>query len=66
MWDKVGMARNAKGLNDAINEIAYGEEFYKDVKYQVQIKDSTRIRKKATRVADFLELGELFTGDATP
>ena len=33
MWDKVGMARNAKGLNEAIEEIAsLREEFYKDAK----------------------------------
>jgi succinate dehydrogenase / fumarate reductase flavoprotein subunit len=33
MWDKVGMARNAEGLNQAIVEIAaLREEFYKDVK----------------------------------
>jgi succinate dehydrogenase / fumarate reductase flavoprotein subunit len=33
MWNKVGMARNAKGLTEAIEEIAaLREEFYKDVK----------------------------------
>jgi succinate dehydrogenase / fumarate reductase flavoprotein subunit len=43
MWDKVGMARNAEGLNQAIVEIAaLREEFYKDVKCQVLIKGSTK------------------------
>ena len=33
MWDKVGMARNTKGLTEAMDEIAaLREEFYKDVK----------------------------------
>ena len=32
MWNKVGMARNEKGLKEAIEEIAQiREEFYKDV-----------------------------------
>jgi succinate dehydrogenase / fumarate reductase flavoprotein subunit len=43
MWDKVGMARNAEGLNQAIVEIAaLREEFYKDVKVWVLIKGSTK------------------------
>src|SRR5690606_17054150 len=33
MWDKVGMARNEKGLKEALTEIkALREEFWKDVK----------------------------------
>ncbi len=65
MWDKVGMARNAKGLNEAIAEIAaLREEFYNDVKVPGTDKGLNQELEKATRVADFLELGELFAKDA--
>lgn len=65
MWDKVGMARNAKGLNEAIVEIAaLREEFYKDVKVPGTANSFNQELEKATRVADFLELGELFAKDA--
>ena len=65
MWDKVGMARNAKGLNEAIVEIAaLREEFYKDVRVPGTDKGFNQELEKATRVADFLELGELFAKDA--
>jgi len=65
MWDKVGMARNAKGLNEAIEEIAVlREEFYRDVKVPGSIDSFNQELEKAMRVADFLELGELFAKDA--
>ena len=65
MWDKVGMARNAKGLSEAIVEIAaLREEFYKDVKVPGTANGFNQELEKATRVADFLELGELFAKDA--
>ncbi|KFF20336.1 fumarate reductase/succinate dehydrogenase flavoprotein subunit [Flavobacterium hydatis] len=65
MWDKVGMARNAKGLAEAIVEIAaLREEFYKDVKVPGSANEFNQELEKATRVADFLELGELFAKDA--
>tara|TARA_Y100001980_G_C14556874_1_gene352071 strand:- start:80175 stop:82184 length:2010 start_codon:yes stop_codon:yes gene_type:complete len=65
MWDKVGMARNAKGLKEAIDEIkAIREEFYKDVKIPGSINEYNEELAKAGRVADFLELGELFAKDA--
>lgn len=65
MWDKVGMARNAKGLNEAIVEIAaLREEFYKEVKVPGVANGLNQELEKATRVADFLELGELFAKDA--
>ena len=65
MWDKVGMARNEKGLKEAIVEIAaLREEFYKDVKVPGTDKGFNQELEKATRVADFLELGELFAKDA--
>ena len=65
MWDKVGMARNAKGLTEAISEIAaLREEFYKDVKVPGTSDSFNQELEKAGRVADFLELGELFAKDA--
>lgn len=65
MWDKVGMARNAKGLNEAIVEIAaLREEFYNEVKVPGDANGLNQELEKATRVADFLELGELFAKDA--
>jgi len=65
MWNKVGMARNAKGLTEAIEEIAaLREEFYRDVKVPGGAYEFNQELEKATRVADFLELGELFAKDA--
>lgn len=65
MWDKVGMARNAKGLNEAITEIAaLREEFYRDVRVPGTANTLNQELEKAMRVADFLELGELFAKDA--
>ncbi|SDH90983.1 fumarate reductase/succinate dehydrogenase flavoprotein subunit [Myroides phaeus] len=65
MWDKVGMARNAKGLTEAMAEIAkLREDFYKDVKVSGTADSFNQELEKALRVADFLELGELFAKDA--
>ena len=65
MWDKVGMARNAKGLTEAIEEIAaLREEFYKDVRVPGTLDSFNQELEKAMRVADFMELGELFAKDA--
>lgn len=65
MWNKVGMARNAQGLTEAISEIAaLREEFYRDVKVPGDMYGFNQELEKAMRVADFLELGELFAKDA--
>jgi len=65
MWDKVGMARNEQGLNEAISEIkAIREEFWKEVKVPGNANEFNQELEKAGRVADFLELGELFAKDA--
>ena len=65
MWDKVGMARNEKGLKEAIAEIKeIREEFWKDVIVPGSDKSMNQELEKAGRVADFLELGELFARDA--
>jgi len=65
MWDKVGMSRNEKGLKEAMAEIkAIREEFWKDVKVPGTANEMNPELEKAGRVADFLELGELFAKDA--
>lgn len=65
MWNKVGMARTAEGLKEAINEIAeLREEFWKDVRVPGSMDEMNQELEKAGRVADFLELGELFARDA--
>ncbi len=65
MWNKCGMARNAKELKEAIVEIAeLREEFWKDVKIPGTADAYNEELAKAGRVADFLELGELFAKDA--
>ena len=65
MWDKCGMSRNSKGLNEAIVEIkALREDFYKNVKVPGTTSEFNPELAKAARVADFLELGELFAKDA--
>ena len=65
MWNKVGMARNAEGLQEAIKEIKeLREEFWKDVRVPGTANEMNAELEKAGRVADFLELGELFAKDA--
>jgi succinate dehydrogenase / fumarate reductase flavoprotein subunit len=65
MWDKCGMARNEAGLKEAIAEIrALREEFWKDVRVPGGMFEFNEELAKAGRVADFLELGELFAKDA--
>jgi len=65
MWDKCGMARNAEDLKSAITEIAaIREEFHKDVYVPGGLNEFNPELEKAARVADFLELGELFAKDA--
>ncbi len=65
MWEKCGMARNAKGLTEAIAEIqALKKEFWSDVKIPGTIEGFNPELDKAGRVADFIELGELMCKDA--
>ena len=65
MWDKCGMSRNEKGLKEAIKEIKeLREDFYKNVNVPGRKDEFNEQLAKAGRVADFLELGELFAKDA--
>ena len=65
MWEYVGMARNEEGLKKAISEIKIiRNQFWKDVKIPGNRNSLNPELDKAGRVADFLELGELFAKDA--
>ena len=65
MWNKCGMSRNEKGLKEAIEEIKQlREAFWKEVKVPGSADEYNEELAKAGRVADFLELGELFALDA--
>jgi succinate dehydrogenase / fumarate reductase flavoprotein subunit len=64
MWEHCGMARNRAGLEKALAEIpALREEFWKDVRVPGGNALNQSL-EKATRVADFFELGELMVRDA--
>jgi succinate dehydrogenase / fumarate reductase flavoprotein subunit len=65
MWDKCGMARNAQGLREAIEEIrALKKEFWSDIRIPGKVNEFNPELDKAGRVADFIELGELMCLDA--
>lgn len=65
MWDKCGMARNADGLKEAIEEIRkIKEEFWEDLRVTGSADELNPELEKAGRVADFIELGELMCMDA--
>jgi len=65
IWDKCGMARNAEGLKQAIEEVrALKAEFWSDVRIPGEINAMNPELDKAGRVADFIELGELMCLDA--
>ncbi|MEX0362194.1 MAG: FAD-binding protein, partial [Allomuricauda sp.] len=65
MWNKCGMSRNEKELEEAIGEIAeLRKDFWENVKIPGQADSKNQELEKAGRVADFLELGELFAKDA--
>ncbi|MEO0573636.1 MAG: FAD-binding protein, partial [Bacteroidota bacterium] len=65
MWNKCGMARNENGLLEAIKEISdLRKDFWENVKVTGEANAKNQELEKAGRVADFLELGELFAMDA--
>src|SRR5690606_28897227 len=65
MWNKVVMARNAQGLTEAMEEVeTLREDNYKAVEDSGPTESFNQELEKAMRVADFLELGELFAKDA--
>lgn len=65
MWEKCGMARNEKGLSEAITEIqSLRKEFWTDLKVLGSIEEFNPELDKAGRIADFMELAELMCKDA--
>lgn len=65
MWEYCGMARNAEGLKKGrqmIRELR--EEFWKDVFVPGIVEEFNPELEKASRVADFMELGEVMILDA--
>ena len=65
MWEKAGMARNEKGLKEALQEIpALREEFWNDVNVLGSADEMNMNVERAARVADFLEFAEIFCLDA--
>ncbi|HZL10183.1 MAG TPA: fumarate reductase/succinate dehydrogenase flavoprotein subunit [Prolixibacteraceae bacterium] len=65
MWDFVGMARNQEGLKDAIEKIAaIKKEFWTNVRIPGDMTGMNVELEKASRLADFIEIGELMARDA--
>lgn len=65
LWDKCGMARNEKGLKDALAQIPQiRNEFWQNVNVPGSGTDLNQSLERAGRVADFLEFGELMVFDA--
>ncbi len=65
MWDKCGMARNEKGLKEALKEIdELKKEFWSNVKVPGTDTEMNQELEKALRVADFMELAKLMVNDA--
>ena len=65
MWEYVGMSRNEEGLNKAITSIKkLRSEFWENVRVLGDKNSLNPELEKAGRVADLLELGELFAKDA--
>jgi succinate dehydrogenase / fumarate reductase flavoprotein subunit len=65
MWDYVGMGRTAEGLKSGIEKIkALRKEFWENVRIPGRADGINPELEKASRLADFLELGELMAHDA--
>jgi succinate dehydrogenase / fumarate reductase flavoprotein subunit len=65
LWEKCGMARNAKGLREALEEIPrLRAQFWADVNVTGEEGELNMALEKAGRVADFLEFGEIMVLDA--
>lgn len=65
MWDYCGMSRDAEGLAKAKKMIqALRAEFWKNVRIMGDNEEMNQSLEHASRVADFLELGELMVDDA--
>ncbi len=65
MWNKVGMARDKKGLESAISDLnAMKEDFWKNIKIPGSPNELNQYFEKTWRLSDFIELGALMARDA--
>lgn len=65
LWDLVGMSRNKQGLQEAVKEFSLlREEFWNDARITGTQNELNQELEKASRVADFIEIGELMARDA--
>ena len=65
MWDFVGMGRNEAGLKNAIKRIAeIKKEFWTNVRIPGNTTGMNIELEKASRLADFIVIGELMARDA--
>ena len=65
MWDKVGMSRTKEGLGEAIKQIsALRDEFWQNLRVPGVAETYNKNLEYATRLADYMELGELMAKDA--
>ena len=65
LWDKCGMARNAQGLTEALQQIPeLRAQFWREVKIPGSGVELNQELEKAGRVADFMEFAELMVRDA--
>lgn len=65
LWDHCGLARNAEGLTQALQQVReLRERFWREVRVPGSGSEFNQNLEKALRVADFLELGELMIVDA--
>ena len=65
MWEYVGMGRTKEGLETAVKLCKeLKKEFWSDLRIPGDMNGVNTELEKATRVADFIELGELIALDA--
>jgi succinate dehydrogenase / fumarate reductase, flavoprotein subunit len=65
LWDKCGMSRSRKGLEEALRKIPeLREKFWREVRVPGEGDDFNQSLERAGRVADFLEFAELMCIDA--
>jgi succinate dehydrogenase / fumarate reductase flavoprotein subunit len=65
LWEMVGMSRNKGGLVHVLHDIQQlHDEFWTDVRVTGSIDEMNPELEKASKVADFIETGELMARDA--
>ncbi len=65
MWNQVGMARNAAGLQDALGQVRrLREEYWQNVKIVGRDADLNKNLEFGLRLADYMEFAELLIIDA--